>query len=230
MWIGLKFLNGKATEQSNDCARFEDLAALIKKVFVPLRQATPCDVRNLYTLHGGIMFFVLQQWWPLNYCNPVCHSCPIPSIKVLLSIYHQRVLLLFAEHRASMKSFQALRSPPILLTSFHDLSMFLISSCIVLRHVLFGLLLPLYPWGFQSNAVFSIDPASLHNVCPIQLHFLLSIWISIGFCLVIFHSSSFVILSVHFIFVIRLKYLCKNVCNLLVWFVVFQVSQLEQFV
>ena len=50
-------------------------------------------------------------------------------------------------------------------------------------------------------------------------------WISIDFCLVILHSSSFVILSVHFIFIILLKHLFINVCNLLViWLVVFQVS------
>ena len=36
-WQHIEFLFGKATEQSNDCARFEDLTALIKKVFVPLR-------------------------------------------------------------------------------------------------------------------------------------------------------------------------------------------------
>jgi hypothetical protein len=52
----------------------------------------------------------------------------------------------------------------------------LISSSVVLRHVLFGLLILLYPWGFQSNAVFSIVPASLHNVCPIQFHVLLFIY------------------------------------------------------
>jgi len=38
--------------------------------------------------------------------------------------------------------------------------------------------------------------------------------------------SSFVILSVRFIFIIRLKHLFTNICSLLViWFVVFQVSQ-----
>jgi hypothetical protein len=95
---------------------------------------------------------------------------------------------------------------------------------LVLRHVLFGLHLLLYPWGFQSSAVFSIAPASLLNpfnvkinpichllalleahhilhvsrirvnVCLILFHFLLFIRISIGFCLVILHGS-FVILS-----------------------------------
>jgi len=72
---------------------------------------------------------------------------------------HHQVLLLLVEHRASMKSFQALRSPTIHLTSFHDLPMILISSSIVPRHVVFGLPLLLYPRGFQSNAVFSIAPA-----------------------------------------------------------------------
>jgi hypothetical protein len=124
-----------------------------------------------------------------------------------------------------MKSFQVLWSPAKPLTLFHDLPVFLISSSIVLRHVLFGLPFLLYCWGIQSNAVFSIVPASLRNVCLIQFHFLLFIWISIGFSLVILHSSSFVILSVYFIFIIHLKHLFINVCNLLlIWLVVFQVS------
>jgi hypothetical protein len=45
----------------------------------------------------------------------------------------------------------------------------------------------------------------LYVMCPIQFHFLLFIWFSIGFCLVILNSSSFVILSVHFVFIIRLN-------------------------
>ena len=113
-----------------------------------------------------------------------------------LSVNHRhQVLLLFVEHRASMKSFHALRFPALPLTSFHDLRVPLIPSSIVLRHVIFGLPLRLYPWGFQSNAVFFIAPTSLRNVCPIQFHFLLFIWFSIGFCWVILHSLSFVILA-----------------------------------
>ena len=123
-----------------------------------------------------------------------------------------------------MKSFQALRSPSIPLTSFHDLLVLLISSSIVLRHVLFGLPLLLHPWGFQSNALFSIAPVSLRNVCPIQFHFLL-IWFSIDFWWVILHSSSFVILLVHFILIIRLKHLFANIYSLIVnRLVVFQAS------
>ena len=124
-----------------------------------------------------------------------------------------------------MKSFQALWSPAIPWNSFHDLVL-LISSSIVLCHVFFGLCLLLYPWGFQSNAVFSIVPVSLRNVCPIQFRFLLFIWFSVDFWWVILHSSSFVILSIHFIFIICLKHLFTNICSLLViWLVVFQVSQ-----
>ena len=121
-----------------------------------------------------------------------------------ITVIHQ-ILLLLVEHRASMKSFQALWSPAIPLISFHDLLVLLISSSIVLCHILLGLPLLLYPWGFQSNAVFSISPVSLRNLCPIQFHFLLFIWFSIDFWWVILHSSSFVILSVHFIFIIYLK-------------------------
>ena len=149
----------------------------------------------------------------------ICRNgCPWAQLKQ--KYHHHQILSLLVEHRASMKSFQALRSPAIPLTSFHD---FLVSSSIVLCHVLFGLPLLLYPWGFQSNAVFSVAPASLRNVCPIQFHFLLFSSISVGFCLAILHNSSFVILSVHFIFIIRLKNLFINICNLFViWLVVFQ--------
>ena len=142
-----------------------------------------------------------------------------------LQLYHQ-ILLLLVQHRASMKSFQALRSSAIPLTSFHDLLVLFISTSIVFRHILFGLPLLLYPWGFQSNAVFSIVPVSLCNVCPIQFHFLLFIWLSIDFWWVILHNSSSIILSVHFKFIVCLKHLFTNICSLLViWLVVFQVSQ-----
>jgi hypothetical protein len=101
--------------------------------------------------------------------------------------HHHQVLLLLVGHRVSMKSFQVTRSPAIPLTSFHDLLVPLISSSIVLPHVLLGLPLFLYPWRFQSNAVFSIASASLYNVCPIQFHFLLLIWFSIDSCWVMPH-------------------------------------------
>ena len=65
-----------------------------------------------------------------------------------------------------------------------------------------------------------------YEMCPIQFHFLLFIWFSIDLWWLILHSSSFVILSVYFIFIIRLKHLFTNICSLLaIWLVFFQVSQ-----
>jgi len=54
-------------------------------------------------------------------------------------------IIIIVEHRAPMKSFQVMWSPAILLTSFHDLLVLLISSSVVLRHILFGLPPLLYP-------------------------------------------------------------------------------------
>src|SRR5215469_12501579 len=69
-----------------------------------------------------------------------------PTFKVMsLPHHHYQVLLLLVEHRASMKSFQALQSPAIPLTSFHAFPVPLISSSIVLHHVLLSLPLLLYP-------------------------------------------------------------------------------------
>jgi len=130
------------------------------------------------------------------------------------------VLLLLVEHMASMKIFQALQSPPLPLTLFHDLPVFLISSSIVLRHVLFGLPPFLYPWWFQCNAVYYTAPVSLRNVYPIQFHFVLFIWVSIGFCLMILYNSSFLILSVNFIFIIRLMH-----CITFLKFEIFRISK-----
>jgi hypothetical protein len=69
----------------------------------------------------------------------------VKAVMNLHNHHHHRVLLLLVEHRASMKSFQDLRSPAIPVASFHGFHVFLISSSFVLRDVLFGLPLLLYP-------------------------------------------------------------------------------------
>ena len=141
-------------------------------------------------------------------------------------LFTHQILLLLVQHMVSMKSLQALRSSNLPLASFHDLLVPLISSSTVLYHVLCSLPLLLHPWGFQCNAVFSIAPVSLRNMCPIPFHFLHFIRFSIDFWVMILHSSAFVILSVHFISIIRLNHLYTNICSLLViWLVVFQGSQ-----
>ena len=95
------------------------------------------------------------------------------------------------EHRASMKSFQALRSSPTPLISFRDLLVLLISSSTVLRHLLFGLPLLLHPWGFQSNAVFSIVPVYVMCVQSSSIFFFLSdyLFTSDGMFLVMPHKK-----------------------------------------
>jgi len=93
------------------------------------------------------------------------------------------------------------------------------SSCIFLFHPLlsfttFSLAYLFFYIPEDSNPMqFSLLLLLLYVMCPIQFHFLLFIWISIGFCLVILYGSSFVMLSVHFIFIICLKHLFINVCN-----------------
>jgi len=62
-----------------------------------------------------------------------------------------------------MKSSQAMRSPVIRLTSFHDLPVFLISSSIVLRHVFFCL--PLLLQGVQLKTGPSTKPWIFHVRC-----------------------------------------------------------------
>ena len=95
-----------------------------------------------------------------------------------------------------------------------------------LRHFLFGLFLLLYPWGFLSNAV-SLLLLFLYVIrVPSNSISLFYIWLSIDFWWVILHSSSFINLSVHFIFIICLKHLFTNICSLLVnWLALFKLSQ-----
>jgi hypothetical protein len=150
-----------------------------------LRISKAIPLIPLLCLHGAdtdnFSFLYIKKNYLYSFANYITYSTLVGFPP---HHHHHRVLSLLVEHRATMKSFQALWSPAIPLTSFHDLPVFLISSSIVFRYVLFGLPLLLYAWGSQSNAVFSTALASLSNVCPIQFHFLLFIRISIGFCLI----------------------------------------------
>jgi len=97
------------------------------------------------------------------YSDAYSISLSLQKFSYLQHLYSVRwqlqLLLLLVEQGASMKSFQALRSLAIPLASYHNFSLLLFSSSIVLHRVIFGLPLLLYPWGFQSNAVFSVAPA-----------------------------------------------------------------------
>ena len=176
---------------------------------ISLTPAMP--TREDHEVHKGHVVALKKNIYKYT-CNSVCFLLAILGRRKKkhndhYHHHHHQFLSLLVHHRTSMKSSHSLRSPAVPLTSFHDHLVLLISPSIALRHVLFSPPLLLYPWGFQSNAVFSVAPDSLRNVCPIQFHFHLFIWFSIDFWWAILHSSSFVILSVHFIFIIRLQVL-----------------------
>jgi hypothetical protein len=70
------------------------------------------------------------------------------------------------EHRAFTKIRHLTRFLASTLTSFHVLPWSLISSKIVLRHVLRGLPRDLVPWGFHSKAAFAMSPGGRRSVWP----------------------------------------------------------------
>jgi len=66
------------------------------------------------------------------------------------------------EHRVLTKFRHLTRFLTSTLTSFHVLPSCLISSRIVLRHVVRGLV----PWGFHFRAAFAMSPGGRRNVWP----------------------------------------------------------------
>jgi len=95
------------------------------------------------------------------------------------------------EHRALTIFRHLTRLLASTLTSFHVLPWCLISSRIVLRHVVWGLPRDLVPWGFHSKAAFAMSPGGRRSVWPSHPHFLCRISNSIVFCLALAHSSWF---------------------------------------
>ena len=104
---------------------------------------------NSNTLH--VLWFKYQTNTDPFWFFFIIHASPGTHLKETnervpskLLIYHQ-ILSLLVEHRAFMKTFQPLQSPAVPLTSFLGLLELFIPSSFVLRHVLFGLPLLLYP-------------------------------------------------------------------------------------
>ena len=95
------------------------------------------------------------------------------------------------EHRALTKFRHLTRLLTSTLTSFHVLPWCLISSKIVLRHVVRGLPRDLVPWGFHSKPAFAMSTCGRWSVWPSHPHFLCRISSSIGFSLALAHSSWF---------------------------------------
>jgi len=108
------------------------------------------------------------------------------------------------------------------LSSFHLLPASLITD---LLQLFLGLLLILFPWGFQSRAAFGTSPSSFLNVWPIHLNFLFLLSKFISSCPLTFHRSLLEIIFGHHILSIYLRRLFTKVC-ILRWisFVTSQVS------
>ena len=106
------------------------------------------------------------------------------------------------EHRALTKFRHLTRLLASTLTSFHVLPWCLISSKIVLRHVVRGLPRDLVPWRFHSKADLAMSPGGRRCVWPSHPHFLCRISSSIVFCLALAHSSWFDIWTGQNIFII----------------------------
>jgi hypothetical protein len=96
------------------------------KMLVPLWQTIYCHIAEQCYCKNSTVYTTVAGFFDkhINKLSYLSHQLYAYDARVLLvtphTHYHQ-VLLLLVEHRASMKSFQALRTPAIPLTSFHDL-------------------------------------------------------------------------------------------------------------
>jgi len=97
------------------------------------------------------------------------------------------------------------------LSSFQLLPASLITD---LLQLFLGLLLFLFPWGFQSRAAFGISPSLFLNVSPIHLNFLFLISKFISSCPITFHRSLLEKIFGHHILNIYLRPLFTEVCIL----------------
>jgi hypothetical protein len=99
------------------------------------------------------------------------------------------------EHRAPVKLLQFFLWFAKALTSLQVFPIWVISSSIVPLQVFLGRPLFLASRNFQSNTSFSIAPPGFLKVCPIHLHYLFLIWMSISSCFAISHRELFDIVS-----------------------------------
>jgi hypothetical protein len=130
------------------------------------------------------------------------------------------------EHRVLTKFCHLTRFLVSTLTSFHVLPWCLISSRIVLGHVVRRLPRGPVPWGFRSRAAFAMSPGGRRSVWPSHPHFLCQISNSIGLRLALAHSSWFDIWTGQNTSSILRMHLLTRTCS---WYMIvlvsFQVAQ-----
>ena len=129
-------------------------------------------------------------------------------------------------HRSPTKDFHFLLSWAIFSIWPHVLSCCFPSCITDLLHEFLGLPGFLCPCGFHLSAWLTMVVLGFLRVCPIHVHFLLLIWISIGSWFALLQISSLVTMSCHFILRMLLKHTLVNVCSLCIdAFVIRQVSE-----
>jgi hypothetical protein len=140
--------------------------------------------------HIGIAFWITKALDPLRIFNIYCFSSEkcfrecaslLRSYVLLISsraisenyTRHLSIIIIIivphhssGEHRALTKFRHLTRFLASTLTSFHVLPWSLISSKIVLHHVVRGLPRDLVPWGFHSKAAFALSPGGRRSVWP----------------------------------------------------------------
>ena len=161
----------------------------------------------------------LCMWPSPDLTSKLIDLSRVSWIYTLFSLYqsiNQSPISPLEEHRAFTKYFHRTLFVANFFISFHVFPSLAISSKTVRFHVFFGLPLALLPWRFQSKAILSTALYSFLIVRPIQFHFRLLIPIVISFWFVIFHSSTFEIVSGLLIFKILPKHLLTNACSLFV--------------
>jgi hypothetical protein len=127
---------------------------------------------------------MLPRIYGMSSCQ---HDIIIIIIIIIIIVSHHSS----REHRALTKFRHLTRFLASALTSFHVLPWNILSSRIVLRHVIRGLPRDLVPWGFHSKTAFAMSPGGRRSVWPSHPHFLCRISSSIGFCLALANSSWF---------------------------------------
>ena len=120
------------------------------------------------------------------------------------------------EHRAATTPLHQTRFWLVFFSSAHVVPAAFISSSVLRLQVCCGRPTLRFPWGFHSRACLVMLDTGFRSVWPIQPHLRFFIYILMGVCFALFHSSSFETTSGHQILRMFPRHLLVNVCNFLV--------------
>ena len=127
--------------------------------------------------------------------------------------HHQCLSHPFSGYRPQTTDFHLSLSWAFLAASLQLIFPLFMSSSTCLHQVICGLPLPLLPCGFHWSACLVMLLVGFLSVCPIHLHLRRPISLSIGSCSVLSHRILLWALSLHLIFIIRLKQVLMKTCS-----------------